>query len=128
MLVMRDGLFEYLQPAKDCATVLKGDCVCEPVLWCRWKHTGELITKTYGEMFEIPIENVESLVDRYPPLSSWARTHAVEFVEQINQNDNPSDLFDSHSSLHMKVCGNKQSPACEGSKVCKLLPSLSKSA
>jgi len=75
-------------------TLSPGSVLCEPMLWCRWHHSGELVSSNCARTLQLTLNSVRHLVDRYPNLRVWGSSHAENFVAAMNSR-HVSDLFDS---------------------------------
>merc|ERR1711862_569995 len=75
-----------------------GQTVCEPVLWCRWHHRGQMIATRPGSALDLFVDDVVELLERYPVLRDWGAPHAERFVQSLNFLG-PSDLFDSKQCI-----------------------------
>jgi len=68
--------------------------VSEAVFWCRWYHTGDLVSACGARYLELPFHEVTVLFELYPALVGLGVEHAEIFVQMLNAGF-ACDLFDS---------------------------------
>jgi len=99
--IQRDLVRSINRDTCNTARLLKirpGDALCEPVLWCRWQHCGDLTTCHVTSSLELSYTDFASLVTMYPRLKPWAEDYAVKFVDALNDSTKDvSDLFDTNA-------------------------------
>merc|ERR1711862_379372 len=76
-----------------------GQTVCEPVLWCRWHHRGQMIATRSGSALDLVVDDVIELLERYPVLRDWGAPHAERFVHSLNFLSS-LDLFDTKDCIN----------------------------
>merc|ERR1711862_761348 len=77
--------------------VRAGDCLSEPVLWCRWQHCGDLAGQAPATLLELHIEDLNEVATNYPDVVDWGSKHAKFVVDVLNGTTVLSDLLNTSS-------------------------------
>lgn len=80
-----------------------GAVLCEPVIWTRWVHFGDLSSTTHVNLLALEVERFENLVQSYPPVQMSLLTHAARFVAGLN-NQTASELGDMWDTASAFEC------------------------
>merc|ERR1712242_62821 len=92
----------YREAISDQASRLdEGTVLCEPVLWTRWVHLGDLSSITHASFLVIELVDFENLVWSYPAVQMSLVKHAQRFVAGLNAfaAGDLCDLFDTEKTF-----------------------------
>lgn len=67
--------------------------LCEASLWTRWKHQGRLTINSKSLFLTLSPEKLLMIIRKSPSVASQAAKFALNFVDQMNLEINPNDLF-----------------------------------
>jgi len=77
-----------------------GDHLCEPALWCHWRHCGDFVVEVGVSTLDLNIQRFSDLLQCYPDMRTWAAGHAIRFVTSLHASA-PCDLFDTEACMRM---------------------------
>lgn len=77
--------------------VKKGQSVCEPAVWSRWQHRGDLTAGRLTSFLEFLISDVAELISRYPVIHELGSVHSKRMIASLNER--VRDLFTSEASF-----------------------------
>merc|ERR1711870_67398 len=59
--------------------ISEGDSLCEPTLWVRWAHRGDLDAISQVSLLSLDTKSLADLVDSYPAVQISMQKHALRF-------------------------------------------------
>lgn len=71
------------------ACVQSGTWICEPILWVKWKHVGQLVANTRAELVTLKAAKFHEVMEE----NIHARKYALRFWKYFSEHEIISDLF-----------------------------------
>jgi hypothetical protein len=96
MFFVKNGSFEYMVLATHSTISLENkEWISEAVLWTSWRHSGNLLSVTEGELLAVDPLQFMSVMSVHPKPWHFAVTYAKKFVELLNKEDiELTDIFE----------------------------------
>mmetsp|Transcript_373 Transcript_373/g.857 ORF Transcript_373/g.857 Transcript_373/m.857 type:complete len:865 (-) Transcript_373:25-2619(-) len=92
MLIVKSGVYEYVQSPKSTQVVRENACLSEAILWVPWVHMGTLISVNNGRVLDFDPDAFRKTLLDEPRVEFFARTYAQRFSDGLNKRT--VDLYD----------------------------------
>ena len=97
------GALVFLQKEKDPQDIPVGTWISEMCLWTSWTHTGDVISTSMSRIVALHVEAFCQGISSAADLQRQAHFYAMEYLEELNQRKDATDLWQFEVGQHLKV-------------------------
>lgn len=104
MYFVTGGIARYTHSTGSMTELSDDQWACEPAVWMKWTHCGNVVARTFCELLELDVEAFQKAVGAYDSIHVFLSNYAVAFHKLVQTSDTwATDLWKDVAQLEHMV-------------------------